>query len=350
MSAALRVVSPGLMTTVQDLGRVGYQRLGIPVGGALDSLSLRAANLMVGNPPDAGALEIVVQGPVLKLEGASARIGLAGAEAEVALLDEALGARQALGVGRSVRLRGGDVVRVGALSRPGALYLAVEGGFDIPPALGSLSTYLRGGFGGWQGRALAPDDLLPLAKGEAPERAELVLDARDLAPIRRFRVLEGPQGDYLSPEERELFFRREYVVGFGWSRMGMRLEGEKLRLARGHDVASDGVVRGSIQVPGDGLPIVLLAEHQTTGGYPKIGVVISADLPALGRVGPGSKIGFELVTLEEAEAAARAFAAVVEKLPARLAPLAPAPPLDLAARLREANLVSGVIDAQAFLS
>ena len=130
--------------------------------------------------------------------------------------------------------------------------------------------------------------------------------------------------------------------------MGMRLVGEPVRHSRGYNVTSDGIVRGSIQIPGDGLPIVLLAEHQTTGGYPKIGAVISADLPALGRLGVGSKVAFERVSLKEAEAAGRAHLALVERLPSRLSPMSAAGSRDLPARLGETNLVSGVIDACAW--
>ena len=162
-------------------------------------------------------------------------------------------------------------------------------------------------------------------------------------------MLEGPQSDHFSENERAAFFRRDYVVGPDWNRMGMRLISEPLKPSRGYNVISDGVVRGSIQIPGDGLPILLLAEHQTTGGYPKIGAVISADLPALGRLGVGSKLAFERVSRDQAEAARRAHAALIERLPSCFSSLDASRPLDLPARLGEANLVSGVIDACAWM-
>ncbi|MBV8443766.1 MAG: hypothetical protein JO312_24960 [Hyphomicrobiales bacterium] len=239
-------------------------------------------------------------------------------------------------------------MRVGSLKGSSTLYMAVEGGFDIAPVMGSLSTYLRGELGGFRGRSLAAGDALPLKRSWAPERAELALDTADFAPRRRLRALEGPQSDHFSEEERATFFGRDYVVGPGWNRMGMRLVGETVRHSRGYNVTSDGIVRGSIQIPGDGLPIVLLAEHQTTGGYPKIGAVISADLPALGRLGAGSRVAFERVSLEEAEAAGRAHMAFVERLPSRVSPVTAAWSHDLPARLSETNLVSGVIDACAW--
>jgi biotin-dependent carboxylase-like uncharacterized protein len=348
MSAALRALAPGLMTTVQDLGRIGYQRLGIPVGGALDALSLHAANLLVGNPPAVGGLEIIASGPTLAVEAESARVAFVGADADLSAAGEAPFSSFDIGVSRSMLLRRGDILRVGSLRGAATLYMAVEGGFDIAPVMGSVSTYLRGGLGGFQGRPLAAGDVLRLKRSWTPERPEQSLDTADFAARRRLRVLEGPQSDHFDEDERAAFFHREYVVGPDWNRMGMRLVGEPVRHSRGYNVTSDGIVRGSIQVPGDGLPIVLLAEHQTTGGYPKIGAVISADLPALGRLTAGSRVAFGRVSLEEAEAARRAHLAFVERLPSRLAPLSAGRPRDLPARLGESNLVSGVIDACAW--
>ena len=348
MSGALRVLSPGLQTTLQDFGRVGYRRLGIPAGGALDTLSLRAANLLAGNAPDAGALEIIAQGPSLVIDAASVRIGLAGACAPVRVIRASTDRRHDLEVGQSATLARGDVLWIGRLVGGATLYLAVAGGFAVEPVMGSVSTYLRGGFGGFRGRALQGADQLPLA-GDAPApRRELRLDLQPFRTPRALRVLEGPQSEFFSESERAGFFGRAYAVGSQWSRMGLRLEGVPVRHADGHDIASDGVVQGSIQIPGDGQPIVLSAERQTTGGYPKIGAVISADLPALGRLGPGAAIRFERVTLDEAEAAARVHAAFVERMPALLAP-APNDDSDLPARLAAANLVSGVVDGRASL-
>src|SRR5262245_45301355 len=155
MNPALRVVAPGLLTTVQDLGRPGHQRLGIPVGGALDPVSLRAANALVGNPPGTGVLEIAYLGPTLEVEADDVRLSFVGAQASIEILDDvdASSGDRIEGM-RSIRVSRGQVVRIGSLSGGAVLYVAVEGGFDIQPVLGSVSTYLRGGFGGWQGRAL----------------------------------------------------------------------------------------------------------------------------------------------------------------------------------------------------
>ena len=174
------------------------------------------------------------------------------------------------------------------------LYVAVEGGFDIEPTLGSVSTDIRGGIGGWQGRALAAGDRLPLRLMRATERDECRIEGLDLKTPSVVRAIAGPQSDYFAEVEIAAFFASEYKVGAGSNRMGMRLEGRPIAHVRGHNITSDAIAPGSVQVPGDGQPIVLLADRQTTGGYPKIATVISADLPALGRLPIGAKFRFEV--------------------------------------------------------
>jgi allophanate hydrolase len=246
---------------------------------------------------------------------------------------------------RSVRLRRGDVVRIGSLAGAAVLYVAVEGGFDVAPVLGSVSTYIRGGFGGVDGRALAADDRIPLVRDSASERDEWRLDGLDLRPPSRFRVIAGPQSDYFSESAMARFFAGEYRVGTGSDRMGMRLAGAPIDHLRGFDITSDGIAPGSIQVPGNGQPIVLLADRQTTGGYPKIATVISADLPALGRLPVGARIGFAPVTLAAAQTARRELHEQIARLSDRIVPLRRAG-ADVAARLYDSNLISGVADAQ----
>lgn len=345
MIAALRLLSPGPLTTVQDLGRPGHQRLGLPVGGALDPVALRAANTLVGNAPDMGGWECVGRGPAFIVDAPSARIAFAGAEAEIRVTPaRGRAPDQRLGAGVSFTLRRGDCVRVGKFSRSLLLYMAVEGGFRLPTALGSVSTYLRGEFGGWRGRALQAGDCLPLAQDEAGERDEVELSMDMLTPRRRIRVVDGPQADFFSAEELEAFVAQDYAVGSQWSRMGVRLEGRTLQHARGFNIVSDALAPGAIQVPGDGLPIVLMREHQTTGGYPKIATVISADLPAFARLAPGERFRFERVGMDVAARARQDLAALIEALSSRIGPTRDwrdeAPQ-----RLLEANLISGVFDA-----
>jgi biotin-dependent carboxylase-like uncharacterized protein len=346
MNPALRVIAPGLLTTVQDLGRPGYQHLGIPPSGALDPMSLRAANALVGNSPGTGALEVAYVGPTLAIEADSVRISIVGGEAPIEILsEEAAFVSARLETKRSVRLRRGDVLRIGSLSDATVLYLAVEGGFDVPPVLGSVSTYIRGGFGGLSGRALVTGDRLPLRRDNASERIECRLDGLYLRPPPQFRVIAGPQSDYFSDRAMARFFDSEYAVGAGSDRMGMRLDGRQVDHLRGFNITSDGIAPGSIQVPGDGKPIVLLADRQTTGGYPKIATVISADLPALGRLPIGAKLAFEPVTLEVAEAARRKLYDEIGGLCDRIVPLA-ATSAEINTRLLDCNLISGVADAR----
>jgi biotin-dependent carboxylase-like uncharacterized protein len=347
MTPTLRITSPGLSTTVQDLGRPGFQRLGIPVGGALDPVALRAANALVGNPANTGALEAVYVGPSFVIEVEDARLSFVGADAAIEILADAdaAGGHPIVPM-QSVRVRRGQFVRVGSLKNGSTLYIAVEGGFAIEPVLGSVSTYRRGRLGGWQGRALIAGDALPLCRANATERDEYRIDGLDLRTPHRFRVLLGPQEDYFSDGEIERFFAGEYLVGAGSDRMGMHLEGGSIRHSRGFNIVSDAIAPGSIQVPGSGQPIVLLADRQTTGGYPKIATVISADLPALGRVPIGSKISFTPITVEEAAAARRKLFACLDEINGKMTRIIPSSAA-VATRLLQCNLISGVYNAAA---
>jgi biotin-dependent carboxylase-like uncharacterized protein len=346
MRPALRILAPGLLTTAQDLGRVGYQRLGIPVGGALDPVSLRAANALVRNAPGAGALEVAYMGPTFAIEADDVRLSFVGAAAAIDVLaDAAATTGQRIDAMRSIRLRRGQVVRIGSLTDGAVLYIAVEGGFDIPPVLGSVSTYIRGGFGGWQGRALVAGDEIPLCRTSASNHEDRRLEGLDLTPPKRFRAIAGPQDDYFSEREIAAFFGSEYTIG-GSDRMGMRLSGRQLDHARGYNIISDGIAPGSIQVPGNGQPIVLLADRQTTGGYPKIATVVSADLPALGRLRVGAKIGFEPVTHEAALDLRRKHLAEIDCIENRIVPIR-RDEQDVTAMLLAHNLISGVVDANA---
>jgi biotin-dependent carboxylase-like uncharacterized protein len=345
MKPALRVLAPGLMTTLQDLGRRGYQHLGIPVSGALDPIALAAANALVGNPPGTGALEIAYHGPTLAVAADSARFAVAGGTVAIESLAGGDAARATrIPPLQSVRLGKGEVLRVGGLAGSAVGYLAVEGGFDVPPVLGSQSTYIRAGLGGFAGRSLRAGDVLPLHQSHAWEGDESMLPSLNLAPPDRVRVVLGPQDEHFSERGRRTFLESVYTVTPASDRMGMRLAGPALEHSDGFNIVSDGIAPGSIQVPGSGLPIVLLADRQTTGGYPKIATVIAADLPALGRLVAGGRIAFTAVSVADAEAAHRRFAARLAQLPQQIVPLRPEPTLDETALLGT-NLVSGVVSA-----
>ncbi|MFN3889784.1 MAG: biotin-dependent carboxyltransferase family protein [Beijerinckiaceae bacterium] len=341
MTCALDVLAPGPSTSVQDLGRFGFQHAGVSESGALDSLALRLANLLVGNDPREGALEALYIGPALRVNAGRVRVAFAGAGGDVEAMEPG-GAWRPAPFGQSFMLNEGASVRCRARGCA-TIYMAVEGGFDIAPVLGSVSTDVRSGLGGVQGRALKAGDSLPLRRGAV----EPAVERRLAAPLRApgvFRVLPGPQDDYFDEAALQALWSGEFVVGHGANRMGLRLEGPAIRPVRGFDITSDALAPGSIQISGDGKPIVLLADRQTTGGYPKIGTVISADVPALGRTPSGARIRFARVDREEALKARRDMLHLIARLENQIEPVRPAKPRETL--LLEANLISGVIDAR----
>ena len=341
MSPGLRVLSPGLHTTVQDLGRIGWQAAGVPVSGALDGISLRLANRLAGNAPGAAALEILFGGPSLEVAADSVRVALAGGGASLVLSREP---ERRVAAWQSLTLRRGAVFRVAIGPEAVCAYLAVEGGIAVPMALGSRATYLRASLGGFEGRMLRQDDLLPLAIGQATERSELRLAAPPPSTAELpIRVVLGPQQDYFTEAAVAALLNAEFHVSPSADRMGMRLDGPLLRHRRGWDIVSDAIATGAIQVPGSGQPILLLADHQTTGGYPKIATVVSADLPVVGRRRPGNALRFAAVGIEEAEQLARDEEQRLAALAAAFEPV-PGDGLDLdLASLYAGNLISGVV-------
>ena len=303
MSTGLEVITPGLMTSVQDRGRFGFQALGISVSGALDPDGFDLANALAGNEAGTGALEIRMLGPTLEVTAESVTLALAGTGAGIEVMSPE---REMISACRSVTFRKGQVFRIGAIGDSAVCYLAVHGGFDLPDVYGSQSTCMSAGFGGFHGRILEKGDCLPLRKAAAESVSQRILrrpPEPDSSPV--IRVIAGPQDDYFSAAGIETFFGTGYTVSQAVNRMGMRLEGAAVAHEKGFNIASDGIVRGAIQVPGNGLPIILMADCQTTGGYPKIATVISTDMPKLGRMMPGADIRFEAVSVEEAEAVAR---------------------------------------------
>ncbi|SNY91261.1 biotin-dependent carboxylase uncharacterized domain-containing protein [Cohaesibacter sp. ES.047] len=341
MGASLAVVSPGMMTTVQDLGRFGHQAQGVPVSGALDPGHLRLANALVGNDEGQGALEIRIMGPSFKVMAKSVRVALAGTDA---VIEVTSGKKRDIPAGTSATLVEGEEFRVAVIKDSAVCYLAVAGGFGLPKIYGSQSTYLSGGFGGLAGRALQAKDNLPLALAEAPDEPERRCTVPLDYPTGPVRVVLGPQDDYFSKAAIETFLSQDYAISADANRMGLRLEGEAIGHEKGADISSDGIVTGAIQVPGNGLPIILLADHQTTGGYPKIACVASADIPRLGRMKPGAKMRFEAASAAEAEEARRGFEAMIRNAIASIATIADEAAM-LELRLVEVNLISGVVVA-----
>ncbi len=342
MTPGLQVIAPGLHSTIQDLGRRGFQDIGVPLSGALDRVGFTLANALVGNAANVPALEILVQGPLLEVVAASLRVSLVGAESGLVIEGEPA---LTMPPGQSTRLTRGQRIRIATLGRTFCAYLAVEGGFDVAPCLGSAATYRRNRLGGFQGRALEPGDVLPVRKQEADSRPELALaEAYDARLDQPIRVVLGPQQDHFTADAVNTFLSAAYAVAVQADRMGFRLDGPKLAHAKGYDIVSDGVVAGAIQVPGSGQPIVMLADAQTTGGYAKIATVISADVPVLARRRPRTAVRFAAVTQAEAENIRREQEDDLRNWVSRLQTVPEVPVVDIAA-LQASNLIDGVVNA-----
>jgi biotin-dependent carboxylase-like uncharacterized protein len=339
---ALKIVQPGLHTTLQDLGRAGFREFGVPVSGALDRDAMRLANALVGNQAGLAVLECLHLGPSLEVEAESVRVAVCG---PCRLIRTQGGERSPFIEGRSYTLMQGD--RLDIVLAPGGRVacLAVSGGFDVPGVLGSLSSYRRAGLGLFAGRPWQAGDVLPLKLARAPGGAEKALSAPFATHDGPLRVVLGPQAANFTKQAVERLLSCEFIVGRQSDRMGLRLEGPLLPHAADADIPSDGLVAGCLQVPGDGKPILLLADHQTTGGYAKIATVISADLSRAGRLAPGQGLRFLAVTVDEAEEARRCREKELQSLIEGLRAARPEGGIDLDA-LYGANLVSGLVDAR----
>lgn len=295
---AVYVAKPGLLTTVQDRGRWGYQALGVSVAGPMDPVSHRMANALAGNPADAAAIEVTLVGPELVFED-ERLVAVAGAEFEIAVDEKPVTSTGAFVVPKGATLRFGRRVR-GARA-----YVAIAGGIDTPPVLGSRATHVTSGTGGLDGRALAAGDRLPCGvppeKPGATVRAFPASTARALPDGRaRVRVLPGPQRDRFSAGALDALQSAPYQVAQNSNRMGFRLSGPVLGHSRGPDVISDATPLGVLQVPASGQPILLMADRQTTGGYPKLATVITADIGFAGQLGPGDLVEFAVCSPREA--------------------------------------------------
>ncbi len=290
-----------MLTTVQDRGRPGYQKYGVPVSGAMDSRALRVANRLAGNDEDAAGLEMTFQGPELRFPD-GAVLALAGAEFP-ATLDG-----RAVPRWRTFVAPPGSSLDCGTARDGLRAYLAIAGGIDVPVLLGSRSTFMRSGFGGFEGRRLQAGDRLTACEvaGGAPPmlvvpRARIPVFGHD----HRLRVVLGPQDDGFTDEGIETFLSSTYVLTPESDRIGCRFAGPPVAHRTGADIVSDGIVWGSVQVSGDRMPIVLMADCGTTGGYTKIATVIGADLARLAQAVPGDRVRFDRVGLAAAVDALR---------------------------------------------
>jgi len=298
------LLEAGLLTTVQDLGRHGYLRYGIPVSGPVDRQAFILANRLVGNPDMAAGLECTLMGPTLQMMAESV-VAVTGADMPLTVNKREFPGWTA------IRVRARDVVKLGPNRSGMRAYLALAGGVDLPLVLGSRSTYLRGRLGGYQGRQLQRGDLLsvgaPLVEPHRLEgravRPEMIPNYGDGVEAR---VILGPQDDRFTPEGIATFLQGPYEMTHQSDRMGARLRGPAITHTRGHDIISDGVPLGGIQVAGDGQPIVLLVDRQSTGGYTKIATVCSFDVGRVGQARPGQRLRFKQISVGEAHALLRA--------------------------------------------
>ncbi|MGV3587080.1 MAG: biotin-dependent carboxyltransferase family protein [Adhaeribacter sp.] len=311
---SLKIMKPGLLTTIQDMGRLGYRQAGITTSGATDLMALRIANLLVANPSNAPALEITLIGPVILFE-VDCLLALTGGNLSPTING------QPVKMWRPVYVAAGSLL---AFTKPIAgcrAYLAIAGGFKLTKILGSYATYLRAALGGLQGKALQTNNIILLNQPPAAARqlmlflrkkvanngfaaATWTLNAtfyRTLAPNAVIRVIKGPEYEWFTPEAQRLFWEMPFRVTPESDRMGARLQGPVLHLHQPQELLSTAVTFGTVQVPVQGNPIVLLADHQTTGGYPRLAQVITADFSVLAQVKPGALIWFKEVYLPEAQ-------------------------------------------------
>jgi biotin-dependent carboxylase-like uncharacterized protein len=306
--AIVRVLSAGPGTTLQDAGRHGYLRYGVTAAGPMDSLAHATANLAVGNPAGSTALEVSLGGIEVTAESGPLNVAVAGGEFTLSLDGRPLPPAVVL------NLDEGAVLKIRAGRSGSWCYLAVAGRLVVPKVLGSHATHTRTGFGGVDGRAIAAGDRLGIERSGSskPPLSAIVVPWLD-RPNTTIRVVLGPQHDYFADDQIAAFLAGPWSVSAKRDRMAYFLEGPQLTHARGYNIVSDGIAMGAVQVPGDGRPIVLMADRQSTGGYPKIATIIGPDLGRLAQARPGTRFRFEAVSIAQAVAARREEAAVLAR-------------------------------------
>ena len=308
MKCSIKVIRPGACTTIQDLGRIGYQKFGIPVAGVMDEFAASVANFLVGNERNEAVLEITYLGPTLAFQE-EMLIGIAGADVSPKLNGVPVP------VWESFTVKKDDVLSFGSVKSGVRAYIAFAGSIDVPPVNGSKSTLMKSKIGGFQGRMLQAGDELAICvrHGSVPQR----LPARFI-PVyphsNDISVCLGPQDDYFTEQGIADFFRQPYTITANADRMGIRLDGAAVTHKTKADIISDAAVIGSIQVPADGKPIILMADRQTTGGYAKIGTVIKEDIIKLAQMASKDTVQFRRISMEDAQQKYRAFYEKLEEI------------------------------------
>ncbi len=307
---SITVLNPGLLTTIQDQGRVGYQRFGVPVSGAMDPRSASFANILVGNPEDEAVLECTMLGPQLRFDKDNC-FAICGGDLGAALDG------QAVETYRVIQAKAGQVLRFTAPKAGCRAFVAFAGGLDVPQVMGSRSTYMKAKIGGYQGRKLEKDDVIGFRapKATLPRLADRQMRPEFVAqPVYTLRVVLGPQDDYFTQSGIDTFLNSEYAVTQEFDRMGCRLEGDAIQHKDGGDIISDGISFGAIQIPSSGKPIIMMADRQTTGGYTKIANVITADFRIMAQLKAGDKVRFQQVPVQFAQDVLLAQRAAVKAL------------------------------------
>jgi len=290
------IESQGFFTTVQDLGRYGYQRFGMPVSGAMDPFSLSLANLLAGNSPQEAGLETTYTGPVILFASPGA-VAVCGADMGP------LKNGNPVQNNKTIPVKKGDRLSFSGLKNGCRSYIAISGGIDIAPVMGSRSTYLRGKIGGFRGRILRTGDELPIGTftGKIHVKEVPVEILPRIESKADLRIIRGPESDRIDPDEFHKFLSSEYTVTDQNDRMGYRLSGEAIRFRpSGADIISAGISAGTIQVPGNGQPVILMADRQTTGGYARLANVISVDIGLAAQLKSGNRVNFSEISIEKA--------------------------------------------------
>ena len=295
---SITVLNPGLLTTVQDMGRVGYQQFGVSVSGVMDPRSAAIANILVGNPENEAVLECTMMGPHLLFNQAET-IAITGGDL-MPTLDG-----QPMPTYRAVTVQAGQVLRFQVPKKGCRCFIAFTGGLDIPEVMGSRSTYMKAKIGGYQGRKLQKDDVIGFRAPSVPKNLSQRYIYPEFVPrpVYTVRVVMGPQDDAFTDQGIATFLGETYSVTNEFDRMGCRLDGAVIEHVTDGNIISDGIAFGAIQVPTEGKPIIMMADRQTIGGYTKIATVISADFRLLGQLKAGDKVQFEKVSIQEAQEA-----------------------------------------------
>ncbi|MDD5912966.1 MAG: biotin-dependent carboxyltransferase family protein [Oscillospiraceae bacterium] len=295
---SITILNPGLLTTVQDFGRIGYQQFGVPVSGVVDPRAMSIANILVDNPEDEAVLECTMLGPQIRFDAPNA-IAITGGDLGPTIDNQPIPNYAA------IRVEAGQVLRFAGLRSGCRAYIAFAGGLDIAPVMGSRSTYMKAKIGGVEGRKLQKDDVIKFRKPNPDLRG---LNIRHISPEfvprleYKIRVVLGPQDDMFTEHGIETFLSESYIVTPEFDRMGCRLDGEIIEhKGESGDIISDGIAFGAIQVPTAGKPIIMLSDRQTTGGYTKIANVISADFRILAQLKAGDRVRFAQVSVAAAQ-------------------------------------------------